>query len=516
MKPQNNRPLALVILDGWGISELNTDNAIALAHTPNYDEICSKYPWVPIAASGQLVGLPDGVAGNAELGHMHIGAGRVVKTDTSRISSAIKSGDFFENPALSSAFGSAASRNAPVHLIGLLSDGDVHSSSETLYALLRMARKLSVQEVFVHCILDGRDVPPRSADIYVEALEIKMADIGVGRIATLCGRFFAMDSSENWERTARAFTMLVHAEGERAFDAGTAIRSSFLRGISDEFVAPVVLEREEGVPVATIKTGDVVVFFNHRSDTMRQLARSLAVPDRGQIAETGKPRIEAVCLTEYDRSFELPVAFSSSTGGAGLAHVFADFHVPNYRISEPDRFPHVTDFFNGNTDVGSFYEQHVIVPSGSSNDREAEPEMKSFKITDKLLHGMDIDENGIFVVNIPAPGLVAETGNLERAVEAVQYVDTCLSGIVNKIRSANGIAIVTSTHGNCESMIDKFTNQPDRSATSNSVPFHIIGEGLEQTRLRQDGALSDVAPTILGLLGIDKPSEMSGTDLRIS
>ena len=303
------RPLALVILDGWGYSPRKDGNAIALAHTPNYDEICEKYPMTLLAASGKRVGLAPDAPGSSEVGHLSIGAGRIVKSDTSRISEAIRSGAFLANHFLKKSFEAAKIRNSSVHLIGLLSDGDIHSSPETLFALLRMAKKEGLTNVFVHAILDGRDVMQRTADIYAEAVEIKMADIGVGRFATLCGRYYAMDRDSNWDRTVRVYTMLVHGEGERATDAVSAIRSSFLRGITDEFVQPIVLENESREPVGNIKNGDVVIFFNHRGDRMRQLVRALAVPDETGNQSLVKPQIDAVCLTEYDRSFRGPVAF---------------------------------------------------------------------------------------------------------------------------------------------------------------------------------------------------------------
>ena len=512
MNTVNRRPLALIILDGWGINDKREGNAIALAHTPNYDEICSRYPQTTLAASGESVGLADGAPGSAEAGHLNMGAGRIVQTDISRIARSISTGDFAKNPVLQPAMARAAASNKPLHLIGLLSDGGVHSAPETLYALLRMAKSEGVKEVFVHGILDGRDVPPRTADIYVEALEIKMADIGVGRIATLCGRFFAMDSGENWERTARAFTMLVHAEGERATDARTAIRNSFLRGIADEFVAPIVLEKNTGVPVGRVSGGDVVVFFNHRADTMRQLARSLAVPDVGSGA--GKPSIEAICLTEYDHSFNLPVAFPAGTEGNGFGEVLASNGVANYRIAGTERFPHVTTFFNGGTDA-TLYECDLQIELPASHQRDSEPEMESFKIADRALRNVNSDEPGVLVINLSASAVAAETGNLERTVEAIQYVDTCLGGIVEKVRSAGGVSVVTASHGNCEEMVNS-RGEPNRFATANNVPLHIVDDELMFLQLRNGGSLSDVAPTVLGILGIEKPAEMTGSDLRLT
>jgi 2,3-bisphosphoglycerate-independent phosphoglycerate mutase len=508
------RPLALVIIDGWGYSPRHEGNAIALAHTPFYDEICAKYPRTTLVASGLRVGLTPDTPGSSEVGHLNIGAGRIVQTDIARISNSLKTGKFFENRVLKEAFGKARANNSSVHLIGLLSDGDVHSSPENLFALIRFAKNEGIKDVFVHPILDGRDVPPRTADVYTEALEIKLADIGVGKIATLCGRYYAMDREQNWERTARAYTMLVHSEGERSFDAVTAIRGSFLRGISDEFIAPVVLEERPGVPIASIKNGDTVVFFNHRSDRMRQLVKALSVADNTEFATFGKPKIETVCLTEYDRTFNLPVAFKQENEENVLAKVFAEHGILNCRVTETEKYAHLTYFFNGGIELEHPCEQRVLVPSPKQNTYETQPEVGCFKVTDKLLRGLEAGENDVFIVNLAAPDMVAHTGNLEKTIEAVQYVDTCLGGILEKIREVGGVAIVTSDHGNCEEMADLLTGEPNNAHTANPVPFHLIDETVNGMKLRDGGALEDVAPTILGILGIEKPEEMTGRDLR--
>ena len=510
------RPLALVIIDGWGHSPKREGNAIALAHTPFYDEISQKYPRTTLVASGLRVGLTTDAPGNSEVGHLNIGAGRIVQTDVSRISTSLKSGNFFENKVLKEAFAKAKINNSAVHLVGLLSDGDVHASPANLFALLRMARNEGAKNVFVHAILDGRDVAPRTADIYVEALEIKMADIGLGRIATLCGRYYAMDRDRNWERTARAYTMLVHAEGERAADAVTAIRGSFLRGISDEFIAPIILEEKPGTPVTTVKNGDVVIFFNHRSDRMRQLVQSLSVAENTEFATFGKPKIETVCLTEYDRKFNLPAAFRQDSEENVLAEVFADNGILNCRVTETEKYAHVTYFFNGGAEIEHPCEQRVLVQSPKPNTYETQPELASFKVTDKLLRGLEAGENDVFIVNLAASDLVANTGNLEKTIEAVQFLDTCLGGILAKIRETKSVALITSSHGNCEEMADLLTGEPNNSPTANPVPFHLIDEQENGLRLREGGALEDVAPTILGILGIEKPVEMTGRDLRIN
>lgn len=510
----NKGPLALIILDGWGYSSVRDGNAIALAHTPNYDRICADFPRTLLAASGERVGLSANAPGNSEIGHLTIGTGRVVRSPFGRIREAIGQDEFSRNRVLKDAFLRAAETSADVHLVGLISDAEIHSSVESLFALLRFAKKEGFREnVFVHCILDGRDVGPRTADIYLEMLSIKLADIGVGQIATVCGRHFAMDKGQNWERTVRAFTLLVHSEGETARDPVEAVHGSYLRGISDEFIQPVVIEKTSGEPVAAIGDGDLVIFFNHRGDRMRQFVRSIAVRDSTDVA-LGKPSVEAVCLTEYDSAFDLPVAFPSGNEQNGLAEIFAQNGVYNCRLSESEKATHVTSFFNGGDGTGHPCEQRLFTPTPGEGKEET-PEMGCFKITDNLLRGLEAGENEVFIVNLAAADLVAHTGNLDRTIEAVQFVDTCLGGIVEKIREMKGIAVITADHGNCEEMADTQSPSPNTSHTSNPVPFHLIAPDIDGLRLRANGALEDVAPTILGILGIEKPDEMTGSDLRL-
>lgn len=509
MTQNSKRPLALILLDGWGVSPHREGNAISLAHTPYYDEICQRYPSTTLAASGVSVGLAAGERGNAEIGHRIIGAGRTVQTESARIASAVATGDLLKNERLWSAIARASADRKAIHFIGLLGDGGVHSSQETLFALLRMAKLAGAPDAFVHAILDGRDVPPRTADVYVDALEIKMADIGLGRIASLCGRFYGMDTSEHWERTARAYTMLVHGEGERGFDAVTAIRASFLRGISDEFISPIVIEKSPDEPVATIRDGDLLIFFNHRADGMRQLVRSLAVPDTA----SPKPRVDAVCLTEYDPSFGLPVAFEQENGGSFLSDVFDRQRIKNYRITETSRALHVSTFFNGRSSVNTDLERRVFLQTSGPEILETDPESKSFKIADTVIRGLSTRGDGVFILNLPAAALLAETGNLERTAESVQFVDTCLGGILEKVRQMNGVAVVTASHSGCEKI-----TPPNVSAAAPEpvqVPFHLIDTENPHGGLMSGGSLADVAPTVLNILGVEPPPEMTGRDLRI-
>lgn len=506
-----NRPLALLILDGWGYSPRIEGNAIASAHTPNYDEICRSFPMTKLSAAGIKVGQRADEAGNSEVGHLNIGTGRVAQTETSRIKAALADGAFMDNAVLNDAFIKAADAGTGVHLIGLLSDAGVHSSAENLFALLRLARKHGLKKVFVHCILDGLDVPPRTADVFVEALEIKLADIGLGQIATMCGRYFAMDNAENWERTARAFTMLVHAEGERSNDAVGSIRNSFLRGIADEFISPIIMETPAGEPVAKINNGDLLVYFNHRADAMRQLVRSVSIADS---ANASKPIVETVCLTEYDSAFNLPVAFPAEAELHVLTEVLSEKGIPNLKITESARAPHLINFFDGGNESKSDIEQEIVLPTQKSVIETA-PESQSFKITDKFMRGIESFDNGVFVVNFPAADLVAASGDIKRTVAAVQYIDTCIGSICERVRQNDGIVMITSTHGNCEEMIDLTTGEAKPSNTSNPVPFHYIDDRANGIELRDSGSLADIAPTILAALNLEIPDEMTGKDLRM-
>jgi 2,3-bisphosphoglycerate-independent phosphoglycerate mutase len=506
------RPVTLLILDGWGYAPPSERNALSRANTPHYDEICRTYPRAVLATS--RAGSPtNNAVGNAEAGHLTIGTGRTARTPASAIQNALASGEFLENEVLNEAFRRAKENSRPVHLVGMLSDGGVHSSTESLFGLLRLAKQHGLTEVYLHCILDGLDVPPRTADVYVEALEIKLADIGVGRIASLCGRFFAMDSSGNWERTARAYTMLVHGEGERARDAVGAIRNSFLRGISDEFISPIVLEREMDVPVARVETDDLVVFFNHRPDTMRQLVRALSVPDH---TTSAKPLVETVCLTEFDPAFNLPVAFRQEPERNTLSQVLAEQEIANVKVTETSRIRHLTYFFDGATDTQQSLGEQILVPSRTSSLRFGYPESESFKVADKLMRRLDVSSKGLFVANLPAAGMMAESGDMDRTVAAVQFVDTCLGGICEKVRGMGGVLMITSSDGSCEEMPELEDGERAAAATGNPVPFHFIDFGNGHVRLRDSGTLEDVAPTILSALGIEKPAEMSGEDLRSS
>src|SRR5215212_2949043 len=507
-------PVALIIIDGWGYSASREGNAIALAATPFYDELAEKYPHTLLEAHGSRVGLPAGVMGNSEVGHLNIGSGRVIRMDVSLVDHEIETGEFFRNKVLVEAMDGAKRRGTALHLMGLTSDGQVHSSLTHLYALLKMAKDHELDRVFVHCFLDGRDTPPSSGSHYIASLQRKIAEIGCGEIATVVGRYYAMDRDKRWERTQRAYDLLTKAIGARATDSVAGIRDSYERGVTDEFVEPIAIVRKDGGPVTTIKDDDSVIFFNFRPDRARQLTRALALPDFKEFEISDRPRVEFVCFTMYDQTFNLPVAFPPRHHRNVLAEVWGDVRVRNYRLAETEKYAHVTYFFNGGVEKEYPSEQRLLVPSPKIATYDLQPEMSAFKVTDKVLRGIDERETDVFVINFANPDMVGHTGKLDKTIEACQYVDTCLGWITKRIQAARGITLITADHGNAEQMIDPITGTPHTAHTMNPVPFHLIDQESVGMKLRSGGALEDVAPTMLGLLGVEQPSDMTGRDLR--
>jgi len=509
-------PLALIILDGFGYRAEREGNAIAQAEMPFYHELRDKYPHTLIEASGECVGLPKGVMGNSNVGHLCIGAGRVVRGDLELINREIQTGEFFHNLALNAAIDSAVNHDRALHIMGLVSDGLVHSSQEHAYSLLRMAKDRDARRVFVHCFLDGRDTPPSSALKYVQAMQDKCREIGVGEIASVVGRYYAMDRDKRWERIEPAYELLVNGEGERTNDPLAAIRKSYEQNVTDEFVEPIVCVRDNGEPVGKIESGDSVIFFNFRADRAREITSALAVPGFSEFPEAHRPHTHFVCFAVYDKNYPLPVAFPPEQPRNILADVFAVSDIENYRMAETEKYAHVTYFFNGGTEREFPHEKRLLVPSPKVATYDLAPEMSAFKLTDKLLRAIEGREADVFIVNFANPDMVGHTGKLDKTIEACQYVDTCLGWGTKAMRSAKGRTMITADHGNAEQMIDPKTGQPHTAHTSNPVPFHLIDEDSIGVKLREGGALEDVAPTMLGLLEIDKPEEMTGKDLRES
>jgi 2,3-bisphosphoglycerate-independent phosphoglycerate mutase len=514
--PKSKGPIALIIIDGWGYSPQREGNAIALAATPYYDEICANYPQTLLEASGTRVGLPAGVMGNSEVGHLNIGAGRVIRMDVSRVDYEISIGGFFSNEVLVAAMDGAKRRGKAFHLMGLLSDGQVHSSQEHLYALLRLAKNRGLERVFIHSFLDGRDTPPSSGANFLAALQKKIEEIGCGQIATIIGRYYAMDRDKRWERTERAYQLLVNAKGERSSDPVASVRRSYENLITDEFIEPIVMVNPNGDPIATLQHGDSVIFFNFRPDRARQLTRSLAVPGFAEFDVADRPQIDFVCFTVYDRTFPLAVAFAPHDHKNVLAEVWASLSVRNYRLAETEKYAHVTYFFNGGVEREHACEHRLLVPSPRIATYDLQPEMSAFKVTDKVLRGIEESETDIFIVNFANPDMVGHTGKLDKTVAACEYVDTCLGWITKGVRHAGGITLITADHGNAEQMIDPKSGGPHTAHTTNPVPFHLIDDASKGLKLREGGALEDVGPTLLGLLGNEKPPEMTGRDLRDS
>lgn len=506
-------PIALIIIDGWGYSASTEGNAIALASTPCYDVLQEKYPQTLLEAHGSRVGLPAGIMGNSEVGHLNIGSGRVIRMDVSLVDHEIETGSFFKNNVLIAAMENAAQDGRSLHLMGLLSDGQVHSSITHLYALLSMAKQHGLKRVFLYAFLDGRDTPPSSALNYVNAVQRKMAELACGEIASVVGRYYAMDRDKRWERTKRGYDLLVHGEGETTTDPEQAIRGQYERGVTDEFIEPIVVTKN-GRPVATIRNDDSVIFFNFRPDRARQLTRALTDREFKEFPIPDRPRVHYVCFTMYDATFQLPLAFPPRQHRNVLAEVWGNDSVRNFRLAETEKYAHVTYFFNGGVEKEFSCEQRLLVPSPKVATYDLMPEMSAIKVADEVTKAIDTAASEVFVVNFANPDMVGHTGKLAQTIEACQYVDSCLDRIIASIRRAHGITLITADHGNAEQMIDPVTGQPHTAHTTNPVPFHLIDDDAIGLNLRAGGALEDVAPTLLGLLGLPKPAEMTGRDLR--
>jgi 2,3-bisphosphoglycerate-independent phosphoglycerate mutase len=507
-------PLALIVLDGWGHSDVELNNAIAMADTPHWDRWMAEYPHTLVAASGDAVGLPKGQMGNSEVGHLNMGAGRVVRMDISRIDHAIETGDFFLNPALVAAVEHAKRHGTALHLMGLVSPGGIHSWHEHLYALLRLARERELKRVFLHCFLDGRDTPPESADVYVSDLLEIAGTLGVGKIASLVGRYYAMDRDKRWDRTARAYALLTRGEGKPARDPVQAIRDSFAEGKGDEFVEPVVIVGEDGAPIATVNDEDSVVFFNFRSDRARQLTRAFTDPSFDEFDRGPEfPRVHFVCMTQYDVTFDLPAAFPPPVHTHILADVMAAHGLRNLRIAETEKYAHVTFFFNGGVEKEYPGERRILVQSPKIATYDLEPQMSAGELTDRIVGEVEAGGTEVFIVNFANADMVGHTGKLEPTIAAVETLDRCLGRIAEAILARDGAMLITADHGNAEKMVDPVTGAPFTAHTTNPVPFVVLTNDW-RGRLREGGALEDVAPTILGLLGLPVPKEMTGRDLR--
>jgi 2,3-bisphosphoglycerate-independent phosphoglycerate mutase len=516
------RPLLLVILDGWGVNPKKEANAIALANPPFYNHLLATYPHTTLSASGEDVGLPDGQMGNSEVGHMNMGAGRIVYQDFTRINKAISDRSFYVNPVLRNGFRGSGS-SATLHLMGLLSDGGVHSHMDHLMALLDMAGTAAVLSLVVHPFLDGRDTPPTSALLYIKRLESALkekAPKGADwKIGTVMGRYYAMDRDQRWDRTARAYHALVQGEGNRAVSAQSAIEKSFQEGKTDEFVLPIVLFSGEGPedrPVGLVRDNDRILFFNFRSDRARQLTRAFTQPDFASFDRTVYPKIASfVTLTQYDKTISVPMVFPPINLDQILAEVLSQHHLKQCRIAETEKYPHVTYFFNGGREVPFQGEERVMIPSTREvATYDEKPEMSAPEVANAVVQQIEKGCFDFMVINFANPDMVGHSGRLDAAIQAVSVIDRCLEKVVGAALAAGGAVLLTSDHGNLEQMIDYQTGLPHTAHTTLPVPLiFIASEAVAAGRTVRPGIHANLAPTILDLLNISKPVQMDQASL---
>ena len=495
-----------MILDGWGIAPASSSNAASLAHTPNLDKYFANYPHTQLEASGLEVGLPAGQIGNSEVGHLNIGSGRIIYQSLTRISKSIADGDFFTNPVLVQVMDEVKVSGKALHLLGLLSDGGVHSHITHIIALLEMAKKHGLSKVYVHAFLDGRDVPPQSALTYVEQLEQAMATIGVGKIATVCGRYYAMDRDKRWERLAKAYATVVQGEGPKAASATAGIEASYAEGVTDEFVIPFAIE---GVD-ACIEAGDGVIFANFRPDRAREITRAIIDEDFTYFKRPASARpVHFACMAQYDATIAAPVAYPPEEINDTLGQVLAERGLQQLRIAETEKYAHVTFFFNGGVEEPNKNEERILIPSPKVATYDLQPEMSAEEVTQALLTKLDKDKFDVVILNFANPDMVGHTGVLEAAIKAMEKVDECVGRIVEKVLFLDGSVCICADHGNLEKMAEA-DGEPNTAHTTNPVPFILISK--EQHQLHQ-GILADIAPTMLELLHIPQPKAMTGKSL---
>jgi 2,3-bisphosphoglycerate-independent phosphoglycerate mutase len=528
------KPLVLIILDGWGYRVETKANAIALARKPTYDRLLREYPNTLIHTSGPFVGLPVGQMGNSEVGHLNMGAGRIVHMDITRIDEMIRTGDFLRHPVLLDAMKNERTGERRLHLFGLVSDGGVHSQQAHLYALLKMAKENGLQRVFVHAFMDGRDTLPTNGAGYLEQLQQKMREFNCGKIATVNGRYYAMDRDRRWERIAKAYNAMVFAdaEGGKCADPVQGMKDSYNKSVTDEFVIPFVCTDSRGQALATIRDEDSCICFNFRADRVRQITRALA--RNSGLNETGGndlpgaadldatiPRdrvpknLRYVCMTRYDKNFSLPVVIPPESMANLLANVMGGLNMRNLRVAETEKYAHVTYFFNGGVELPFPGEERVMVQSPKVATYDLKPEMSAAGIADAVVKAAEEGTFDVMIVNFANADMVGHSGKIEPTIKAVEVVDACLGRIERAVWAKGGAMLITADHGNAEMMIDPGTGGPHTAHTTNPVPFIVVSENATKFTLKPNGSLRDISPTLLGMLGIDEPNEMTGTDLRV-
>lgn len=503
-------PVTLIIMDGWGLNPRQDYNAVALAKTPFFDYLWNNWPSAALEASGLAVGLPVGQMGNSEVGHMNLGAGRVVPQDLTYINQLIESGEFDANPALNEAIEHALKNNSRLHLIGLLSDGGVHSHQEHLYALLRLAKRKKLDQVYVHALLDGRDTPPRGGAVYLEQLEAKIKRIGCGQIASIAGRYYSMDRDKRWERVKLGYDVLVNGQGKTARTAAEAINASYAADVGDEFVLPVALVDPQGQPVATIGPNDAVIYFNFRSDRARQMTQALTDPGFTGFERAGGmvKNLKMTTFMHYYDNQQPAFAFEVPEPTNGLAETLSNYGKKQFHSAETEKYAHVTYFFNGGQETPFPGEDRQLVPSPKVATYDLLPEMSARGITAAVVEALKTNQYDFVLVNFANPDMVGHTGFLDKAIIAVETVDDCVRQVVEATVSMGGVALVTADHGNSDQMIDYDTGKPHTAHTTNLVPFIYVAQQKPDWRFA-NGMLGNVAPTILELLGLEQPAEMT-------
>src|SRR6267378_4108202 len=528
------KPLVLTILDGWGYRAETKANAIALARKPIYDRLLREYPNTLIHTSGPFVGLPEGQMGNSEVGHLNIGAGRIVHMDITRIEVMIQNGEFFSHPVLLDAMKNARSGGRKLHLLGLLSDGGVHSQQAHLYALIKMAKQNGVDRVLVHAFTDGRDTLPTNGAGYLEQLQQKMREYGSGKVATVSGRYYAMDRDRRWERIAKAYNAMVFGQGEGGtyVDPVQGMKDFYNKDVTDEFVVPFVCVDNRGEPLAKIADEDSCICFNFRADRVRQITRALC-RNSGLNAQEGRdlpgaaeldatiPRdrvpknLKYVCMTQYDKNFSLPVVIPPESMANILANVMGGLNMRNLRVAETEKYAHVTYFFNGGVEQPFPGEERLMVPSQKVATYDLKPEMSAAGIAQGVMKAVEEGTFDVIIVNFANADMVGHSGKIEPTVKGVETVDACLGQIEKAVRAKGGAMLITADHGNAEMMIDPATGGPHTAHTTNPVPFIVLSDDDKKFGLRPDGSLRDISPTVLSMLGIPQPKEMTGNDLRV-
>ena len=510
----SKRPTVLMILDGYGLNNNQKGNAVAEAKTPVVDKLMAEYPFVKGYASGLAVGLPDGQMGNSEVGHLNMGAGRIVYQELTKITKSIQDGDFFENKALLAACENVKKNDSALHLMGLVSDGGVHSHIEHIFGLLELAKRQGLKKVYVHCFLDGRDTPPASGKEYVEQLEAKMKEIGVGEVASVMGRYYAMDRDNRWDRVEKAYHAIAYGEGEKAASGPAGIQASYDKDTTDEFVLPTVVEKD-GAALATVKENDSIIFFNFRPDRAREITRTFC-DDKFESFDRGvRIKTTFVCFTEYDVTIENKlVAF----GKEKITNTFGEFLAKNglkqARIAETEKYAHVTFFFNGGVEEPNEGEDRILVKSPKVATYDLKPEMSAYEVCDKLVEAIESDKYDVIIINFANPDMVGHTGVEGAAIKAIEAVDECVGKTVEAIKKVDGQMFICADHGNAEQLIDYESGEPFTAHTTNPVPFILVNAD-PAYKLREGGCLADIAPTLIELMGMKQPAEMTGKSLLV-